>query len=133
MVISPPFVSLAVIVVLGALGLLAPLLFALSATRDARLAGLLVVPIGFALYLPFSVLVVMGQEYLPNRVGTASGLTLGLGVTAGGVAAPMLGRLADHHGVEAPLLLVAFLPLLAVAAALTLPDDRTRPEPAAAS
>jgi FSR family fosmidomycin resistance protein-like MFS transporter len=121
------------VVVLGALCLLAPLLFALSSARDARLAGLLLVPIGFTLYLPFSVLVVMGQEYLPNRVGTASGLTLGLGVTAGGVAAPMLGRLADHHGVAAPLLLVAFLPLLAVAATLTLPDDRIRPGTGGAS
>ena len=37
---------------------------------------LLLVPIGFVLYVPFSVLVVMGQEYLPNRVGTASGVTL---------------------------------------------------------
>lgn len=114
------------IVVLCSLGLLAPLLFALSTAHDARFATALLVPIGFTLYLPFSVLVVMGQEYLPNRVGTASGLTLGLGVTAGGIAAPMLGRLADHHGIAAPLLLVSALPLLAVAAALTLPDDRIR-------
>jgi FSR family fosmidomycin resistance protein-like MFS transporter len=114
------------IVVLCSLGLLAPLLFALSTAHDARFATALLVPIGFTLYLPFSVLVVMGQEYLPNRVGMASGLTLGLGVSAGGIAAPMLGRLADHHGVAAPLLLVAALPLLAVAAALTLPDDRIR-------
>ncbi len=112
------------IVVLCSLGLLAPLLLALSTAHDARLATALLVPIGFTLYLPFSVLVVMGQEYLPNRVGTASGLTLGLGVTAGGIAAPMLGRLADHHGVASPLLLVSALPLLAVAATLTLPNDR---------
>jgi hypothetical protein len=44
----------------------------------------------------------------------------------GGIAAPLLGRLADHHGVAAPLLLVSALPLLAVAATLTLPDDRIR-------
>jgi len=118
------------VVVLCSLGLLAPRLRALSRAHDARLATALLVPIGFTLYLPFSVLVVMGQEYLPNRVGTASGLTLGLGVTAGGVAAPLLGRLADHHGVAAPLLLVSVLPLLAVAATLTLPDDRIRGRPA---
>ena len=116
------------VVVLGALGLLAPLLLVLSRAHDARLATALLVPIGFALYLPFSVLVVMGQEYLPNRVGTASGLTLGLGVTAGGIAAPLLGRLADHYGVAAPLLLVSALPLLALAATLTLPDDQVGAE-----
>jgi FSR family fosmidomycin resistance protein-like MFS transporter len=114
------------IVVLASLGILAPLLLTLATTRDARLATALLVPVGFALYMPFSVLVVMGQEYLPGRVGMASGLTLGLGVTMGGIAAPLLGRLADHHGVAAPLLLVSALPLLAVAATLTLPDDRIR-------
>ena len=117
------------IVVLGSLLALAPLLLLLARTREPALATLLLIPVGFALYTPFSVLVVMGQEYLPSRVGMASGVTLGLGVTAGGVAAPLLGRLADHHGVAAPLLLVAALPVLAIAAALTLPDDRLRSAP----
>ena len=38
----------------------------------------LLVPIGLALFAPFSVMTVMGQEYLPGRVGTASGVTVGL-------------------------------------------------------
>lgn len=38
---------------------------------------------------------VLAQEYLPGRVGTASGMTIGLAVTLGGVVAPLLGRLAD--------------------------------------
>ena len=63
----------------------------------------------------------MGQEYLPNRVGTASGVTLGLAVTAGGLAAPLLGLVADRWGLAAPLLVVSAIPLLAVAIALTLP------------
>jgi FSR family fosmidomycin resistance protein-like MFS transporter len=115
------------IVVLGSLGVLTPLLVLLATLRDPLVATVLLVPVGFALYLPFSVLVVMGQEYLPGRIGTASGLTLGLGVGAGGIAAPLLGRLADHFGVTAPLLFVSVFPLLAVAAALSLPDDRIRP------
>ena len=71
----------------------------------------------------------MGQEYLPNRVGTASGVTLGLAVTAGGLAAPVLGAIADRWGLSAPLMIVAILPLLAVALVLTLPDSRERPSP----
>ena len=74
----------------------------------------------------------MGQEYLPNRVGTASGVTLGLAVTAGGVAAPILGAVADRWGIGAPLLVVSALPLLAVALALTLPDSRAGAAPEAA-
>ncbi len=112
------------VVVLVAMTLLAPLLFALGTAHDVRLAGALLIPVGIALYVPFSVVVVMAQEYLPNRVGTASGMTLGLAMTAGGLAAPFLGKLADHYGVAAPLLLSSFLPLLGVAAAWTLPDDR---------
>ena len=110
---------------------LAPLLFALATARDPRVATALLVPIALALYLPFSVLVVMGQEYLPNRVGTASGVTLGLAVTAGGLAAPILGAVADRWGIGAPLLVVSALPLLAVALALTLPDSRAGAAPVA--
>jgi len=121
------------IVVIGSLALLAPLLYLLGSATDVRMATVLLVPVGLTLYLPFSVLVVMGQEYLPNRIGTASGVTLGLGVAAGGLAAPPLGLLADHAGVAAPLLLVSLFPLLGVAAALTLPDDRKRLTPAGRS
>ncbi|HQR68932.1 MAG TPA: MFS transporter, partial [Thermoanaerobaculia bacterium] len=112
------------IVVLWALVVLAPLLAALAVTRDVRLAAALLVPVGIALYVPFSVVVVMSQEYLPNRLGTASGATLGLAVTAGGIAAPFLGKLADHQGVAAPLLAGALLPLLGAFATWTLPADR---------
>lgn len=119
------------VVLLAGMSALAPLLLALATTRDAGVATLLLVPVALALYLPFSVLVVMGQEYLPNRVGTASGVTLGLAVTAGGLAAPLLGAVADRWGLAAPLLVVSVLPLLAVALALTLPDSRSVPELAA--
>jgi FSR family fosmidomycin resistance protein-like MFS transporter len=119
------------IVLLVGMTALAPLLFALASARDPRVATALLVPVALALYLPFSVLVVMGQEYLPNRVGTASGVTLGLAVTAGGLAAPILGAVADRWGIGAPLLVVSALPLLAVALALTLPDSRAAAAPGA--
>ena len=119
------------IVLLVGMTALAPLLFALASARDPRVATALLVPVALALYLPFSVLVVMGQEYLPNHVGTASGVTLGLAVTAGGLAAPILGAVADRWGIGAPLLVVSALPLLAVALALTLPDSRAGAGPEA--
>lgn len=121
------------IVLLVSMTALGPLLYALASTRDPRVATALLVPAGLALYLPFSVLVVMGQEYLPNRVGTASGVTLGLAVTAGGLAAPLLGWVADRWGLAAPLLVVSAIPLLAVAIALTLPDSRAAASTRAAS
>lgn len=63
------------------------------------------------LYVPFSLHVTLGQDYLPRRVGTASGVTLGLTVSVGGVISPLLGTLAD-----ATSLRVALAPLIALPA-----------------
>lgn len=47
------------------------------------------------LYVPFSLHITLGQDPLPRRVGTASGVTLGLTVSVGGLGPPALGALAD--------------------------------------
>ncbi len=64
-------------------------LFAATANRSLALA--LLVPLAIFLFMPTSVLVVLGQEYLPRRVGMASGVTLGLAVSVGGMCAPCSG------------------------------------------
>jgi MFS transporter, FSR family, fosmidomycin resistance protein len=69
----------------------------------------------------FSVTVVMGQALLPNRVGVASGVTLGLSIGVGGIAASALGVVADHWGLHTALDIVMLAPLPALALALTLP------------
>jgi FSR family fosmidomycin resistance protein-like MFS transporter len=76
---------------------------------------------GAAAYLPFTVLVTLGQDYLPNRIGTASGVTLGLAVSAGGLVNPLFGIVADAHGPATVIWVIAPLPILAFAIALTLP------------
>jgi FSR family fosmidomycin resistance protein-like MFS transporter len=81
--------------------------------------------IGAMIIATFSVTVVMGQEYLPNRIGIASGVTLGLAIGVGGVAAAGLGVLADHTGLKTVMYVIAFTPLVAAAMALTLPRART--------
>jgi MFS transporter, FSR family, fosmidomycin resistance protein len=77
--------------------------------------------IGAATVSTFAVTIVMGQEYLPARLGVASGVTIGLSIGLGGVGAPLLGLLADAHGLRAVFETVAVLPLLAVGVALALP------------
>ncbi len=77
--------------------------------------------IGFFAIASFSVTVVLGQEYLPTRLGLASGITLGLAIGLGGVAAAGLGVLADAAGIEAVMWLLAGVPPVALALALTLP------------
>jgi FSR family fosmidomycin resistance protein-like MFS transporter len=112
------------VVVFVSMVALFPLLSIFVATSSRGLAFILLVPIGLALYAPFSVMTVMGQEYLPGRVGTASGLTIGLAVTLGGFAAPLLGRVADLYGVRSAVFLLVLVPLAGAAVALTLPRDR---------
>ena len=110
-------------VVLVSMLALFPLLLAWLAASSPVASLLLLVPLGLALYAPFSVMTVMGQEYLPGRVGTASGLTIGLAVTLGGLAAPVLGRIADLHGVRSALSMLLFVPLMGALATFTLPRD----------
>ncbi|MEV5878418.1 MFS transporter [Streptomyces sp. NPDC052101] len=77
------------------------------------------------LYVPFSLQVTLGQDYLPSRVGTAGGITLGLAVSVGGLASPLIGRLADATSLRTALASLVLMPVLSW---LLL---RTMPEPAA--
>ena len=116
-------------VIIIAFALLGPTILLLQQARDITLATLLLIPLGIALFIHFSVMVVLGQEYLPNRIGTASGITIGLATTVGGVASPLLGWLADHSSLERMFLAVSAIPLAGLAIALTLPDSRIKRPP----
>jgi len=109
------------VTLLGFLSLsgLLPLLIAVD---DVLLATILLIPAGFMLFATYSPTIVLGQKYLPNRVGLSSGITLGLAVAIGGGAAPFIGKLADIYGVWMALASVAYLPILVFLLALTLPD-----------
>ena len=74
----------------------------------------------------FGVTMVMGQEYLPRRVGMASGLVIGLSIGLGGMAAVVLGALADTVDLRSALYVCAAAPLLALALTLLLPGGRER-------
>ncbi|MDT9698880.1 hypothetical protein RMT89_23945 [Streptomyces sp. P17] len=71
-----------------------------------------VAPAPAGLYVPFSLQVTLGQDYLPSRVGTAGGITLGLTVSVGGLATPVLGALADATSLRTALAPLAVLPAL---------------------
>jgi len=73
---------------------------------------LFVALVSAGLYVPFSLHVTLGQDYLPRRVGTASGVTLGLTVSVGGLAAPGIGALADATSLQTALLPLIALPAL---------------------
>ena len=107
-------------VLVGTQLVLLPPLVALPFAGEAG-ATVLLAGIGFATIASFSVTIVLGQAYLPNRVGLASGVTLGLAIGLGGVAATVLGLVADAAGLRAVLWTVAVLPVPAAALAFSLP------------
>lgn len=101
---------------------LSVLLPVLITVESASLATIFLIPAGFMLFATYSPTIVLGQKYLPNRVGLSSGVTLGLAVAIGGGAAPFIGKLADIYSVWMALASVSFLPILIFLLALTLPD-----------
>ena len=62
----------------------------------------------------------MAQEYLPNRVGLAAGVTLGLSMTIGGLMMPLFGSIADHYGLRAALFLLGLIPALSCVVSMRL-------------
>lgn len=82
------------------------------------------------LYVPFSLQVTLGQDYLPTRVGTASGITLGLTVSIGGLASPLIGGIADATSLRTALTPLILMPALSWLLFRTLPEP-IAPTPAA--
>ena len=79
------------------------------------LAGLLIISSN-------SVTMAMGQSFMPQNVGMASGLILGLAMGIGGIATTFLGWVADHMGIIFTLHLAFILPLLAFGAFYLIPN-----------
>lgn len=67
---------------------------------------------GAVLISTFSSTIVLGQSFMPNSVGIASGLMLGFAIGTGGFGAVLLGWVADHVGIDVTMLTIAFLPFV---------------------
>lgn len=78
------------------------------------LAGLLIISSN-------SVTMAMGQSFMPQNVGMASGLILGLAMGIGGIATTFLGWVADHMGITFTLHLAFILPFFAFGAFSLIP------------
>lgn len=61
------------------------------------------IPMAFGVFSQYGPLTVLGQKYLAKNAGFASGVTLGLGITLGGLVSPYVGHLADLYGVQTAL------------------------------
>ena len=80
----------------------------------------LLLPLGFSLYAPFSSMVVLGQKYLAKNIGFASGVTLGLATSMGGIVAPLLGWIADGYGLPRAIQSMTIVAVIGTVAAFLL-------------
>jgi len=112
-------------VLIGSMVSLPPLVVGLLVSGPA-LGVVFAALAGAATIATFAVTIVMGQEYLPGRLGVSAGVTIGLSIGLGGVGAPLLGLLADANGYRSVFVAVACLPVLALLLSLALPSRGPR-------
>jgi len=83
---------------------------------DLFWTGILSVCIGLVLASAFPAILVYAQELLPGRVGTISGLFFGFAFGLSGIAAAVLGAVADVTSITFVYKICAFLPAIGLLA-----------------
>ena len=83
---------------------------------DLFWTGVLTVLIQIIMASAFASILIYAMDLLPDRIGLIGGLFYGLNFGLGGIAAALLGIMADSYGVEAVYRICALLPLAGLAA-----------------
>lgn len=94
-------------------------------------ATLATIAAGFTMGMSGSVVILMGQNLFPGRMGLGSGLIMGFIFSVEAITAWITGWLGDRIGLEQSLQWLPWIAALAAVCAFALP--RTRPQPAPAS
>ncbi len=79
---------------------------------DLFWSGVLSFAIGVIMASAFPAIVVFAQELVPGRVGMIAGIFFGFAFGMGGIAAAVLGVLADTNGIEWVYWVCSYLPFL---------------------
>ena len=98
-----------------------PFLIVLFVAVGGVLGTLALMLVGLCVVGTFGVTIVLSQLYLPRHVGMASGLSVGLAMGLGGIAAVLLGAVADAIDLETALYVAAAAPALGCVVCLFLP------------
>lgn len=89
-------------------------------------ALILLAVIGLILMTSFSVTVVYAQELVPGKIGTMSGLIVGLAFGMGAIGSVALGSLIDIFGLTPTMITTSLLPLLGFLTYLLPSDEKVR-------
>lgn len=98
-----------------------PLVLLIAFTASFTAAVVLVLLMGLVMKLYQSPSVTLGQQFLPNNVGLASGITLGLAVSVGGMAAPIMGWIGDSYGLRTVFIAIAAVGIVVAAISFFIP------------
>ncbi len=105
--------------------LIYPILASLMILSKGGWTWLLAGASGAALLASFAVTIVVAQELMPQYLGLASGLILGLGFGAGGLGTAFSGFLADKIGLYQVFWILALAPVLGAVLAVFIRTART--------
>ena len=104
--------------------LIVPLLFIFTHTSNPIIAMSLLIPLGFALFAPYSAMVVLGQSYLAKSIGFASGVTMGLAFSVGGIVLPGLGWIADNYSLQQAMQILVYIAVIIALFTFLLPNPK---------
>ncbi|MBQ2136626.1 MAG: MFS transporter, partial [Selenomonas sp.] len=104
--------------------LLVPCLAIVVLTQNIWAVYAMLIPMSFAMQGPYAAFVVLGQSYLAKSLGFASGVTLGLSFSIGGIIVPSLGWYADSYGIAAVMLVILGISVCCAAATFLLPEPK---------
>jgi FSR family fosmidomycin resistance protein-like MFS transporter len=113
------------IVICGALTALSVLGFLFTGDSVVA-AGIMVIVTAIFLNFFYSPIVALSQGYLPNHIGLASGISLGVVISMGAIFAPLLGAVGDAHGLPLVFIIICVVSFLSLLLSLFLKNDRKK-------
>lgn len=102
--------------------MLIPCFTVVALSRSPILSTIMLIPMSVFLNFAFSPSVALGQKFVPNHLGLASGITMGLASSFGGVVSPVLGNIGDSYGLPVVLWILIGLSVIACIASFFVPD-----------
>ena len=102
--------------------LMIPCLIAVTMSRNVLLCTVMLIPTAVFLNFAFSPSVALGQKFIPNHIGLASGITMGLASSFGGVVSPLLGKVADNTSVPVVMWILVGIAVAACVFSFFVPD-----------
>lgn len=111
-------------VIMGGTILIIPCLFLFAFNTNLVIAIIIILFMAVFQMAPHPSLVVAGQEFMPTRIGLASGVLFGLTVSIGGMIAPVIGSIGDTFGLQASIFSLGLISIVALVFVLLVPKKK---------